>query len=106
MFNFDASGNNKVVCLNQYIDRKYISINEIVDNLNHLTVIPITVPMIWTLLSMRGLVVEHSQYGHLITEDAKPYTTRKYNNDCLEVLWNKEKLIPLLTEEITRLFKG
>lgn len=106
MFTFDASVSNKVISINDYIDRKYVSINEIADDLNNLTVIPITVPMIWTLLSMRGLVVEHSQYGHEITSDAKYFTTRTYIGDRLEILWKKDALIPLLTEDIERLFKA
>lgn len=105
MFTFDASVSNKVISINDYIDCKYVTIDEITNSLNDLTVMPITIPMVWTLLSMRGLVIEHLQYGHEITRDAKYFTTRTYVGDRLEILWKKD-LIPLLSQDIERLFKA
>jgi hypothetical protein len=101
MFSSNSSVFSKVISISEYLDRSYVSINEISEELSKLTFIPITNPMIWSLLSRRGLVVENSQYGHQLTEDAKPFTTRTYVDGQLQILW-KKNLINLLSEDICR----
>lgn len=97
MYSTNTSSSN-VVNLNDYIDREYLTIDQLVTELNEIAIFPVSASNIWALLSKHNLVIE-SFSGHRLTEESRAFTTRTYIDGQLQILW-KRSLINLLSQNL------
>lgn len=105
MFSSNTSVSNKVVGLADYIDRSYCSIEELAESLNEKVTLDIAVSTVLQLLSIKGLVVLGSQFGHRLTEDARRYTTRKYTKAGMQILWKRSLVDDITNSDLIEFFK-